>query len=396
MTIDSRNSLGTVTTHVSPSKEEDMQRTGLCFVTEIDIERRLGGAITNDIKTLNCLRKLGAVDSIYLRTQKYRSAWLAFPVLICQILRSSSKRYKAYFSRGLFASLALILLKPIHKTKVIHNALSVPFPSVEARFAKRNKLSGFVWFSLMRFMEKVVISKADLIVVAADSYANELFLNGVQKDKVQTVPFYVEDEFFRQPIKSSANDTFVFCYVGGFHPYHLLTPVIEAFEDLSRKRDNVELSLVGEGPLLRDIENEVTERRLERKIKFLGRLPHSSIPYYLSRVDSFIVLMHKPGMSTSLLEAAAAGKAIITLKRSQDVTLERYFKHLKEILYVEDTSPQAIVEAMMLVCENPEVRNTLSHGARVIAKQFFSQEVCLNQLRSLIKRVGSPPVPRLP
>jgi glycosyltransferase involved in cell wall biosynthesis len=243
----------------------------------------------------------------------------------------------------------------------------------------------------MRFLEKVVTLNANVVVVAADSYANELVINGVQKNRVQTIPFYVENEFFQQPVKSSVNGAFTFCYVGGFHPYHILTPVIEAFEYLSKKNDNIELSLVGEGPLRRDIENEVSRRKLTQKIKFLGRLPHSSVPSFLSGVDSFIVLMHKPGMSTSLLEAAATGKAIITLKRRGDVTLERYFRHGKEILYVEDTSPHEIAEAMMLVSENPEVRNTLSLGAREIAKQYFSEKVCLSQLQSLMQKISGPP-----
>lgn len=366
-----------------------MHITNICFVTEIDLDRKLGGAITNDLKTLNCLRKLATVDTIYLKTQKYRSAWLAFPVFYLQILRSSSKPYHAYFCRGLFASFTLLLLKRVHRKKVIHNALSVPFPSVEAKYSNRNKLFGFIWFSLMRFLERGVTLNADAIVVADDSYANELVRNGVQEDKVQAVPFYIEDEFFQQPLKSSVTGAFIFCYVGGFHPYHILMPVIEAFEYLSKRNDNIELSLVGEGPLRRDIENEVSRRRLTQKIKFLGRLPHSSVPDFLSGVDSFIVLMLKPGMSTSLLEAAAAGKAIITLKRRSDMALERYFRHGKEILYVEDTSPQEIAEAMILVSENSKVRNTLSLGARKIAKQYFSEDVCLNQLQRLVQKIRS-------
>jgi glycosyltransferase involved in cell wall biosynthesis len=237
----------------------------------------------------------------------------------------------------------------------------------------------------MRFLERAVTLNADAIVVAADSYANELIMNGVQENKVHTVPFYIEDEFFQQPIESNLKGPFTFCYVGGFHPYHILTPVIEAFEQLSKKNDNIGLSLVGEGPLRSHIENEVARRKLTQKIKFIGRLPHESLPKFLSRVDSFIVLMHKPGISTSLLEAAAAGKAIITLKRRDDLTLERYFRHRKEILYVEDTSPHKIAEAMELISEDSKVRNTLSVGARKAAKQNFSEEVCLSQLQTLMQ-----------
>lgn len=359
----------------------------ICFVTEIDKDQKLGGAITNDLKTQNCLRKLGNVDLIYLKRQKYKSAWLAFPVFVWQICQSLSKHYQAYFSRGLFASFTLTQLKPIHRKKVIHNAGSVPFPSIEARYSKRNKLSGFIWFSLMRFLERIVAANVDVIVVADDNYATELVINGVQKEKVQTIPFYVENEFFQQPVKINAKEPFTFCYVGGFHPYHMLMPVIEAFNYLSTDDSDIELLLVGEGPLRPEIEKEVTRRKLTQKVKFIGRLPHSSIPHFLSKVDSFIVLMQKPGISTSLLEAAAAGKPIITLRRKGDLTLEHYFRHGQEILYVEDTSPHEIAKVMKFVSENPEVRSTLSQGARKIAMKYFSEGVCLNQLNSLMQKV---------
>jgi glycosyltransferase involved in cell wall biosynthesis len=382
---------GTVQTSILSSKEETIQRTNICYVTEIDKDRKLGGAITNDLKTINCLRKLGTVDSIYLKMQKYRSAWLAFPVFAWQILRSSSKPYQAYFCRGLFASFTLLFLKPIHRKNVIHNALSIPFPSIETRYSRRNKLFGFIWFSLMRFLERVVILNADAIVVADESYRTELLKNGVKEDKIQVVPFYIEDEFFQVPLKLNASGAFTFSYVGGFHPYHLLMPVIEAFEHISKENDNIELHLVGEGPLRSDIENEVSKRGLTEKIKFLGRLQHSSVPNFLSKVDSFIVLMHKPGIPTSLLEAAAAGKAIITSKRKADTTLEQYFRHGKEILYVKDTSSQEIAKAMILVSENTKVRNALSLGARKIAMQYFSENVSSGQLQELVQKFALRP-----
>jgi glycosyltransferase involved in cell wall biosynthesis len=239
----------------------------------------------------------------------------------------------------------------------------------------------------MRLLEKVVTLNADAIVVAADSYAIQLLKNGVQEHRIHTVPFYVEDVFFRQPVKSSKKETFTFCYVGGFHPYHTLLPIIKAFEYISKQNDNVELCLVGEGPLRHDVENEVSRRRLTNKVKFFGRLPHSSIPNFLSSVDSLIIPTAY-GISTNLLEAAAAGKAIITLKRRGDTTLERYFRHGKEILYVKDTSPHEIAEAMQLVFQNHKIKNALSLEARKAAKRYFSEEVCFNQLSELVQKIS--------
>jgi glycosyltransferase involved in cell wall biosynthesis len=223
--------------------------------------------------------------------------------------------------------------------------------------------------------------------VAADSYADVLLKNGIKPRMVQTVTFYVEDEFFQQPIKLSAKGTFSFCYVGGFHPYHILLPVIEAFESLSKKNDNIELRLVGEGPLLRNLQNEVSKRKLTHKIKFVGRLPHAAIPNFLSEVDS-VIIPTTYGISANLLEAAAAGKAIITIKRTSDAALEFYFRHRKEIYMADSISPDKIAKAMTLLYEDSNLRNIIAHGARQVAQQHFTEEIARTQLEKLILRIS--------
>lgn len=369
------------------STEETTHKVSLCFVTEIDLDRKLGGAITNDLKTINCLKKLATVDSIYLRVQKYGSAWLALPVFVSQIFSSISKSYQAFFCRGLFASFTMLLLRPLHRKKVVHNGLSVPFPSIEARYSKRNIVSRLVWFSMMRFLESVVTTNADFVVVAANNYAIQLAKSGVQSSRIQLVSFFVEDEFFQQPIKWEANERFTFCYIGGFHPYHILLPIIEGFKRLQKENPKVELCFVGDGPLRSKIENEISRAGLAGKVRFIGRLPHSLIPTFLSNVDSLIVPTTY-GISTNLLEAAAAAKAIITIKRRGDMTLEHYFKQGKEILYVEETSPDDIANAMRLVSSNPEIRNAISIGARKIARRYFSEKVCLGQFQELVEKIS--------
>lgn len=49
-----------------------MQHNRICYVTEVDLDE-MGGAITNDKKTIDCLRKLGDVDVIYLQRRRRKS-----------------------------------------------------------------------------------------------------------------------------------------------------------------------------------------------------------------------------------------------------------------------------------------------------------------------------------
>ncbi|MCW4052252.1 MAG: glycosyltransferase, partial [Candidatus Bathyarchaeota archaeon] len=297
-----------------------MNKNNACFVTEIDLAAPLiGGGMINDLKMIRCLRKLGRVDVIYLQKLKYVPMILALMVFIFQLMRTFSKSYKVYFARSLIASAVLTMFKPVIRGKIVHQALSVPFPSREVKYlapdarARSGQSRTILWirYYLILFMEKLVLPNVDLITVAAPEYAEELIKFGVKRAKLKVVPFYVEDEFLRQPLKRNIEDTFTFCYVGAFHRYHELSSLIEAYELMSQSNLNTELLFIGNGPTRTQIESEVTRKNLSHKVKFLGSLPHSSMPLFLSNVDVFVLLTHAPGLPIGLIEAAAVGKAII-------------------------------------------------------------------------------------
>jgi len=365
-----------------------MQKMRICFVTEADHDIETGGAVITDRKTRQSLSKLGDVDVIYLGKTRYKSLFAALTLFVFSILRSFSKCFFVYFSRGLIGSFVLISLRPFHHRKVVYQALSVPFPSSEIRYLTRSKIESVIQYHTFRFLERNVLRNADAITIAAEDYANELIQFGVRRDKVHTVPFYVEDEFFKQPIKQDAGEFFSVCYAGYFQSYHDLLPLIEAFDLIKHSKQNTILLLVGNGVMRKKIEQEVMERNLQETVSFVGKLPHSSVPSFLSAVDAFVFLTRKTGISTSLLEAAAAGKAIITLKRAGDISLDRYFRHKKEIYMVNDISPAEIARAIEFLCSNAQLRSALALGAKKVAQQYFSEFVALSQLRGLLVEIS--------
>jgi len=359
----------------------------ICYVTEVDHDGRVAGAIINDRKMLHCLEKFGEVDVIYLQTKRYRSLWLALCIYVFQVLRSLLKPYSIYFSRSLIASFLLTSLRRFNRKhkRIAHQSLSVPFPSSEIKFSELSMLESFVRYYMYRFLEISVLPNVDVITVAAWNYARELMEMGVEKDRIRIVPFYVENEFFKQSMKYDVGESFTFCYVGGFHWYHNLRCLIEAFDLFNQSRKNAKLHLIGDGPQRPNLEKEVARRNLGDEIRFFGAVPHSRVPSLLSRADSFIILMRKSGISTSLLEAAAAGKAIITDRRKKDIALNRYFRHMKEMYFADDVSPTKIAKAMELLCTDSRLRNTLAKGARKVAREHFSEEAAVRQLENLVR-----------
>ena len=367
-----------------------MLRGAFCFVTEVDLSAIGDGAITTDQEALRCLRKLGSVDVISLKQTKYKPIPFALAVFFFQILKSFSKPYNLYFSRGSTTSAILIFLRilTLRKTKIVQRSLSVPFGSREVKLFKFNMVESLLRYGLLLALESFVYYYVDSVTVAAETYRQELVQSGVRRDKIYVTNFVVSEEFLIQPLKSKIDGTFKFCYVGGFHLYQDLLPVLEAFEIVSRSSRNVELLLVGDGPQRSRMEEEAAKKKLSG-VRFVGKIAHFSLPAFLSRIDCFVSLTRKPGLSISIVEAAAAGKAIVAFSQKNSVTYSNYFTHKKEIYLVNTISPYEIAEAMQLLYENSDLRNTIAHGARRVAEQNLSEKTQLKQLEELIQKTST-------
>lgn len=361
----------------------------ICFATEVDLDRDAAGGVMTELKMLSFLKIFGDVEVIYLRSAKYRSKWLALAWFGLQVLKSSFEPYQVYFSRGLVTSLLLLFSKQFYgkRKKIVHRTV-LPFVAVEVKHMGYNRFERLFRYLLFRFLDRIVLFHVDTVVVPAVEYVDDLVNIGIKRDKVHVIPLYVEDEFFKQPIKLAQNGIFKFCYVSGFHSYHNFFPLIESFQAISKRFRNVKFFLVGDGVMRSDIERRVLEKNLEDRIKFVGKIPHSSVPHFLSQMDVFVSMSRSPAISTSLLEAAATGKAIIAVRKKEDKALNRYFRGGREIYMLNSASPREIEKAFEMLYVDSRLRNTLAIGARKVARKYFSRKVALRQLCELLNRLA--------
>jgi len=379
-------SLQNYATKVS-SRSSNSLNIRMCFITEVDFDYGASGGVLNDQKMISCLKEFGNVDVVYFQRKKYRFLSIAFLVFIFDTVRAFSKPYQIYFSRGLVPSAVMAMLKPFFKHRKTVHRNQAAFASSEVKYLKLSPIDSFIRYFLFRFIEKTVLPREDAITVPSSVYKYDLIKEGVEKDKIFVIPYYVENEFFEQPIKHAENETFTFSYIGSFHAYHDIAPLIEAFKILTQNNRNVKLVLVGDGVQRHKIEKLVQKRELDGKVVFSGKIPHSFVPSFLFEVDAFVYMTRTAGMSTSLLEAAAAGKPIITLRKKGDSSLSNCFRDGKEIYMVNNLSPTQIAKALERLYTDSKLRISLAEGARKVALENFNKKATLSELEKLISAV---------
>lgn len=169
--------------------------------------------------------------------------------------------------------------------------------------------------------EKWICSKADQTLVVSSPLKDYLVSVGVPAEKVTVLPNGVNQKRFSASTNTDVtlrlklaipDDAVVLGFVGIFRPWHGLDLLLQGFRYLQKKHKKVHLLLVGDGPILPELELAAKEAGLKNNITFTGRVAHEEIPRYISLFD--IAVSPKATFYASpmkILEYMAMGKVVV-------------------------------------------------------------------------------------
>ena len=121
-------------------------------------------------------------------------------------------------------------------------------------------------------------------------------------------------------------------------------------------------------------------------IKWLGE--RTDISQLLIKSHIVVLPSYREGLPKSLLEAAAAGRPIITT----DVPgCREVIKDGENGLLVQVRNAKSLVIAIQKLINNPELLSSMGKKGRLIAEQEFSIEQVINKTLELYSKIGSDP-----
>lgn len=157
-------------------------------------------------------------------------------------------------------------------------------------------------------------------------------------------------------------------FVGRFDHVKGLFLLIDALGRLARERPGVHLDLVGDGPQRSELEMAVSEQQLENHITFHGYLSQSKIREILSDVDVCVMSSFAEGIPVVLMEAMAAGVAVVAPRIAG---IPELIDDGHNGLLFHPGNADALVSALRRVLDDPELRNTFAErGRRRVAEEF--------------------------
>ena len=165
-------------------------------------------------------------------------------------------------------------------------------------------------------------------------------------------------------------------YTGRLIPEKGVNVLIESFEQLRKKYENIYLILMGEGPLESDI-----LKANDDHIIYLGRQSNKDVINILNKVDIFCLPSRSEGFSTSVLEAALTKCCIITTKRGGSVELitdDRYG------IIIEDNRLYFVNEALEKVINDADYRKTSANNVYKRVIENFTWKQCVDELEKVM------------
>lgn len=161
-----------------------------------------------------------------------------------------------------------------------------------------------------RRMELLYGSVDEMIVVGHRQYncAEEFSINSLR-----VIPNVIPD-YFTYNKKSKNSGDFSFITVGNLIESKCFGLLIDAFEKLYRKNNNISLIIVGEGPLKVELRKKVNVKGLSDCVTFLGAVQNKKLVDLYNGADCFVLPSRFETFGVVYAEALCTGTPIISTK----------------------------------------------------------------------------------
>lgn len=275
----------------------------------------------------------------------------------------------------------------VAQTLGVPHLLEINAPLVEEETRYRN----LVQRDLAERIEQEIFLKAShIIAVSAAMKAHAMEL-GVAESKISVLHNGVDYDRFNTAIdrlevraRLGLSNSPVIGFVGSLKPWHGIDLLINAFQVVRREHKDARLLIVGDGPMMESLREQVTQRRLERSVVLTGHVPHNEIPGFLAAMD-ITVAPYQPQQNfyfspMKVIESMAVGRPVVAPRIGQ----------LKELLeegitgrLYEPGNTEDCALAISDLLSNLQDTRTMGEKAANKARQAFSWDTNASQITSL-------------
>ncbi|MEE9293488.1 MAG: glycosyltransferase family 4 protein [Phycisphaerae bacterium] len=286
---------------------------------------------------------------------------------------------------------------------------------------------------LARRMESRVLRRADAVLAVSNELRQTLIEIGVDGPKVRVVPNGADVEAFHPANDGGAGEgvardtakresirdelgldgDFVIGFVGSLKVWHGVDLLVSAFKRVRSgvARDTAKLLIVGAGPMMQRLQDQVQAEGLEDSVTFTGAVDHRAIPQYIGAMDVAVAPFRSVGGSgvarhtakrdgfyfspIKIFEYMAAGRCVVASRLGQ---IEEVITDGEQGLLCEADDVDSLVQALLKARCDPALRRRMGAAARVRVQRDYTWRVAAISTSEVVAGLvgsGTDSIPRI-
>jgi glycosyltransferase involved in cell wall biosynthesis len=285
----------------------------------------------------------------------------------------------------------------VHEPFPLVDLTNLLIPSILRRFSRivvswhsdivRQKWAMSVYASVIRkFLDRV-----DRIIVATPNHLESSQFLKTYSEKCEIIPYGLQLDWVKQrqtrdeqikKIKKQFGDPLIL-FVGRLVYYKGLKYLVDAMNLLP----DVNLAIVGGGPLQFEIEHQISKLQLEKRVHIIPHLSKTELHDFYEACDIFVLPSTDISEAFGLVqvEAMACGKPVVSTNLNTGVTFVN--QHGVTGLTVEPRDSRALADAIRTLLGNSNLRLSLGRNAQERAMREFTLEKMIDRTVKLYNRI---------
>lgn len=248
--------------------------------------------------------------------------------------------------------------------------------------------SGFVGYPKMsgrdKLIARVIMNRVNLVIAVSTFLGENIQRLGI-RTPFQVVPNVVDTELFHPGTAGGASpgEKRKLLTVALLTPEKGIPYLLQAVKNISAKRSDIILDVIGDGPNRTEYENMTSELGLSRVVRFHGLKSKAETADYMRNCDLFVLPSLYETFGVVLIEALASGKPVI----ASDIGGPREIVTPEVGILVPPGNPEALAAAIDKVLGDPGAFP--SDVVAEYARRKYGYEAVGRQLASLYERCVS-------
>lgn len=235
------------------------------------------------------------------------------------------------------------------------------------------------------------LDRVDRIIVATPNHLESSQFLKTYSEKCEIIPFGLQLDWVKQrqtrdeqikKIKKQFGDPLIL-FVGRLVYYKGLKYLVDAMNLLP----DVNLAIVGGGPLQFEIKHQISKLQLEKRVHIIPHLSKTELHDFYEACDIFVLPSTDISEAFGLVqvEAMACGKPVVSTNLNTGVTFVN--QHGITGLTVEPRDSMALADAIRTLLGNSNLRLSLGRNAQERAMREFTLERMIDRTVKLYNRI---------